>query len=102
MKAAKLILLGLVVILALPNIVFSDCLTFGKLRPISWYVLDEQTIVFYEGTTPIALVKMQGCTVSASSSVRLIKRYLCDSDRIIIDNAPCNIMTIISASSGSF
>ena len=102
MKGAKLILLGLAVMLALPNVVFPDCLTFGNLRPVSWYVLDEHTLVFYEGTTPIALVRVQDCRVSASSSVRLIKRYLCDSDRIIVDNAPCSIMTITSASSGSF
>ncbi len=103
MRGAKLLtVLGLAVVLAFPNIVFSDCLTFGTWGPISWQALDGQTIVFYDGARPIARVKMQSCTVDTSSTIRLIKKYLCDSDKILIDNTPCNIMTITSASSGSF
>ncbi len=100
--AILLVALGLAVVLAFPNVVLSDCLTFGTWGPISWHVLDGQTIVFYDGAIPIARVKMQNCIVNASSTIRLIKKYLCDSDKILIDNTPCNIMTITSAASGSF
>ncbi len=103
MKATTIVVFFLASILALPSLAFSDCLTFGTVqRPVSWQIFDEQTIAFYDGGTPIALVKVQTCTLSPSSTVRLIKSYLCDSDKIIIDNKPCNIMTITSASSGSY
>ena len=101
MRRSTLIILGLVVVLLLPNVVFSDCLTFGRSgRPVSWYVQDERTIVFYDdwGTTPIAQVTLQTCRVNESSAIRLSQRYLCDTDTIIVDNRPCSIMTITSAS----
>ena len=104
MKRSKLILLVLALVLFLPNVVFSDCLTFGEAGPISWYIQNERTIVFYDSlrTTPIAQVTLQTCRVDEFSDIRLSKKYLCDSDKIIVDNRPCNIMTITSASSGSF
>ncbi len=102
MKRSTLMVLGLTVVLLVPNVVFSDCLTFGRGGPLSWNAQDERTIVFYDnlGGTPIAQVTLQSCTVNESSVIRLVKRYLCDSDKIIVDNRPCNIMSITSASSG--
>ena len=104
MKRSKLILLGLAIALFLPSVVFSDCLTFGAAGPVSWYIQNERTIVFYDPlrTAPIAQVTLQTCRVDESSDIRLTKKYLCDSDKIIVDNRPCNIMTITSPSSGSF
>ncbi len=104
MERSKLILLGLAMVLFLPNVVFSDCLTFGAAGPISWYVQNDRTIVFYDSLrqAPIAQVTLQTCTVDESSDIRLSKKYLCDADKIIVDNRPCNIMTITSAASGSF
>jgi hypothetical protein len=104
MRRLTFIVLGLAVVLFLPNVVFSDCLDFGRSGPPSWYVQNERTIVFYDawGTTPIAQVTLQTCRVNEFSAIRLSKRYLCDSDKVIVDNRPCNIVTITSASSGSF
>ncbi len=103
MKKAVLIVVAAAILLTVPQISFSDCLTFGKeWRPLSWHILDDQSILFYDGQTPIAIVRIQNCTLRPSSTVYLTKRYLCDSDKIVIDNVPCNIMTITSASSGSF
>jgi hypothetical protein len=104
MKASKLIFLGLAILLFLPNAVFPDCLIFGAAGPVSWYIQNERTIVFYDPlrTAPIAQVTLQTCRVDESSDIRLSKKYLCDADKIIVNNRPCNIMTITSASSGSF
>jgi len=104
MKRRAFILLGFVVLLFLPNVVLSDCLIFGAAGPISWYIQNERTIVFYDTlrTTPIAQVTLQTCRVDEFSDIRLAKKYLCDADKLIVDNRPCNIMTITSASSGSF
>ena len=104
MRRSTLIVLGLVVLLFLPNVVFPDCLPFGSRGAISWYVQNERTVVFYDvwGGTPIAQVTLQDCRVNESSAIRLSKKYLCDSDKIIVDNRPCSITTITSASTGSF
>ena len=95
--------LGLAAVLFLPNVVFPDCLTFGRMGPVSWHVQNERTIVFYDawGTTPIAQVTLQTCRVNESSAIRLSKKYLCDTDKIIVDNTPCSIMSITSASGSS-
>jgi len=104
MRKSMLVILGLAVILVLPNAVFSDCLTFGRQGPLSWHVQNERTIIFYDdwGKIPIAKVTLQSCRVNDSSAIRLSKRYLCDTDKIIVDNTPCSIVSIISASSGSY
>jgi hypothetical protein len=104
MRRLTFIVLGLAVVLFLPNVVFSDCLDFGRSGPPSWYVQNERTIVFYDawGTTPIAQVTLQTSRVNEFSAVPLNKRYLCDTDKLIVDNRPCSIVTITSASSGSF
>jgi len=104
MRRLPFIVLGLMVVLSLPTFVFSDCLDFGRSGPPTWHVQDERTIVFYDawGKTPIAQVTLQTCRVDEFSAIRLSKRYLCDTDKLIVDNRPCSIVTITSASSGSF
>jgi hypothetical protein len=103
MKRSTFFVVGLTVVLLVPNVVFSDCLTFGQWGPVSWLVQSERTILFYDsGATPIASVTLQDCRANEYSVIRLVKRYLCDTDKIFVDNRPCSIMTITSASSGSF
>jgi hypothetical protein len=104
MKRSAFLVLGLMAVLLFPDGVLSTCLTFGMSGPVDWYVENERTIVFYDtyGTTPVAKVTLQTCKVNEFSAIRLSRRYLCDTDKIIVDNRPCNIMTITSASSGSF
>jgi len=103
MRRSTRIILGLMVVLLVPNVVFSDCLTVVRSGPVNWYIEDERTIVFYGvwGIAPIAKVTLQTCRVNESSDIRLSKRYLCDSDKIIVDNRPCSIMAITSASGSS-
>jgi hypothetical protein len=103
MRRSTLIIVGLAIMLSLPTVVFSDCLDFGRPGPLSWHVQNERTIIFYDswGTTPIAQVTLQTCRVNELSVIRLSQRYLCDTDKVIVDNRPCSIVTITSASSGS-
>jgi hypothetical protein len=103
MKRSALLIMGLTVILLFPNVALSTCLHLGLWGPVNWFVQNERTIVFYGsyGTTPIAEVTLQTCRVNDSSAIRLGKRYLCDSDKIIVDNRPCSIMTITSPSGPS-
>ena len=87
-------------VILFPQLGLSDCTNFGNFT--SWYAQDDQTLVFYAQNAPIARVVLQDCSVNASSNIRLLKSYLCDSDSILVDGQQCSIMTITSASSGSF
>ena len=100
MKKNILMLLCLGILLAVPNLAVSDCMDFGRVT--SWYVQDENTIIAYRQNTPAAKIVLKDCTVNSSSNIRLTKSYMCDEDSLIIDAEECAIMTITSASSGSF
>ena len=93
------VLLGVAVTLFSPSTVFSDCADLG--RATSWYVQGGHSIIFYGGLMPIARVDVPYCALSPSSSIRLLKGYVCDGDKIIIDGSGCLIMSVSSSSTGS-
>jgi len=97
MKKKIFILLSFSILLFSPNLVLSDCLDLGGFT--SWKVEGDHTIIFYRQNSPMAKVNLRGCKVTASSTVRLMKSYVCDSDSLIVDGQECAIMTITSASS---
>ncbi len=94
MKKKCFLLLMLTVCLLFPGVAVSDCTDLS--RSTSWYVQDENTIIFYVQNAPIAQIDLQDCTVTPSSNVRLLKTYMCDSDRIVVDGQECGIMTLKS------
>ena len=63
-----------------------------------WAVQGDQTIIYYAQNAPLATVVLQDCTVNASSSIRLLKTYLCDSDTVLVDGQECSIMSLTWAS----
>jgi hypothetical protein len=90
--------LSVSMLLLTPSLALSDCVDLGQYTSV--YVQDERTILFYNQNTPIAKVVLQDCSVSSSSSIRLLKNYVCDSDSLMVDEQECAIITLISASSG--
>jgi hypothetical protein len=100
MKKNILMLLCLGILLAVPNLAVSDCVDFGRVT--SWYVQDEKTIISYSQNKPVAKIVLKNCSVLSSSNIRFLKNYMCDSDSLLIDEEECAIMSLISASSGSF
>ncbi len=100
MKKIAFVVLSVAILLFLPHIVFSDCVDLG--RSTGWYVQGEHTLIFYSAKSPIAQVNVPNCSIRPSSIVRLITNYLCDSDKVIINGEACEIMTVTSASTGSF
>ena len=99
MKKNILMLLCLGILLGLPHLAVCDCLDFGRVT--SWYVQDENTIIYYSENKPVARIVLKDCTVNASSNIRLLKTYMCEEDRLLIDGEECAILSLISASSGS-
>lgn len=100
MKNKIFILLSVSALLFSPNFAVSDCMDFGRVT--NWYVQDENTIIAYRQNMPVAKIVLQDCTVNSSSNIRLMKSYMCDEDSLIIDGEKCAIMSLTSASSGSF
>jgi hypothetical protein len=86
-------------LLLAPNLAVSDCMDLSGYT--SFYVQNDGSILFYTQNTPIAKVVLQNCTVSPSSSIRLLKNYVCDSDSLVVDGQECAIMTLDSAAAGS-
>ena len=100
MKKVILVLFGILILLFSANPVLSGCTDFGRVT--NWYVQDEDTIIFYSQNRPIAKIVLQDCSVNSSSNIRFLKNYLCDGDNLLVDGEDCSIMSLISASSGSF
>ena len=97
MEKKIFILLSFSMLLFSVNLVLSDCLDLGGFT--NWKVQGDHTILYYRQNSPIAKVNLKGCTVTESSTVRLTKSYVCNSDSLIVDGQECAIMTISSASS---
>jgi hypothetical protein len=70
----------------------ADCADLNNYT--DWVWQDKHTIVFYMGNVPLARVNIPYCEVLPSSTVRLTKFYVCDSDDIIIDDKTCTLMTV--------
>jgi len=92
MKKKILILMSFGIFLLIPALAFADCLDLGGFT--GWVVEGSHTVVFYLGTRPVARLEIPNCTIDASSSILLIKSYVCDTDDIMIDNEKCSILTL--------
>jgi multisubunit Na+/H+ antiporter MnhB subunit len=92
MKKKRLILISFGILLLIPTLASADCLDLGGFT--GWVVEGSHTLVFYMGTRPIARLEIPNCTIRPSSSIFLIKSYVCDTDDIMIDNEKCSILTV--------
>ena len=92
MREKILILISLGIFLFIPALAFADCLDLGGFT--GWVVEDTHTIVFYMGTRPLARLEIPNCTIRPSSSILLIKSYVCDTDSLMVDGEQCSIITL--------
>lgn len=90
------VLLSFSMLLFFPNLAISDCADFGRMT--GFKVQDNQTITFYSHNSPIAQVKLQHCTVDSSSNILLMKSYVCDGDKVIVNGQECAIMALTLSS----
>jgi len=87
-----LIVLSLMVLLTLPIQVLADCVDLKNYT--NWIIEGEHTVVFYIGNKPLASLHIPYCEILPSSSIRLLKSYVCDSDKIVIDDEECSIIEV--------
>ena len=92
MRKKILILMSFGILLLIPALAFADCLDLGGFT--GWVVEGSHTLVFYTGMRPIARLEIPDCTIRPSSSILLVKSYVCDTDEIMIDNEKCSILTL--------
>jgi hypothetical protein len=92
MEKKILILLSFAILLFSPNLATGDCADLGSFT--NWVREGEHSILFYAGETPLARVNIPNCEILPSSTIRLTKSYVCDSDNIVVDGRTCSIMTV--------
>ncbi len=96
MDKNRVISMSILMFLFFPTLALSDCTDLG--RSTGWAAQDNQTIIYYRGNAPLATIVLQDCTVNGSSSIRLLKTYVCDDDKVLVDGQECAIMSVTSAS----
>lgn len=96
MRNKKVILLSLAVLLLFSSLALADCVSLVGFT--DWFAEDNHNVVFYRGSRPLGTLNIPDCSIKPSSTIRLSKSYVCDSDKIIIDGEECTIMTVTSAS----
>jgi hypothetical protein len=99
-KRNIIVLLTFGMLLLTPNLILADCVNIRGIT--SWIPEDTHTILLYWVSNPIARVNVPYCTVYPTSTIRLLKNYNCDGDKIIIDGTECTISTIKSPSFSSY
>jgi hypothetical protein len=92
MRKRILIVLSLMVFLTLPIQVLADCAELKNYT--NWTLEGEHTIIFYIGNMPIANLTVPYCEILPTSSIQLLKSYVCDSDSIVIDGRECSIIEV--------
>jgi hypothetical protein len=90
----KNIILLSVALFFLPGLVMGDCLDVRGFT--SWYVQGSHRLILYRGMTPLAHLDIPYCALSSSSEIRLLKSYLCDGDKILVDGDDCTILAVSS------
>ncbi len=94
MKSISFVLLMLILFWLVPGALRADCV--GLNGYTSWSPENDQKIIFYRGSRPIASVKLRNCKVYSNSDVRLVKGYVCGDDNIMIDTQQCGIFSLDS------
>ncbi len=80
------------VLLLFPTFVLADCANLERFN--NWILESSHTVVFYAGKKPLARVEIPNCEIHPLSTIHLIDSYVCDSDRILVDGVPCQIITV--------
>jgi hypothetical protein len=92
----KKIFLLFMALFFVPSVVMGECLDVRGAT--DWYVQGGHTVIIYREITPLAYLNIPYCILRASSEIQLLKTYLCDGDKILIDGDRCTIRSVRSSS----
>ncbi len=94
MKTLSFALLMLFPFWLVPGALRADCV--GLNGYTSWVAENDQKVIFYRGSRPIAAAKLWNCKVYSDSDIRLMKGYVCSNDKIVIDRQECGLISLDS------
>ncbi len=95
MVKRSVLVLSVAMILLSSILALADCVSLASFT--DWVAQDTHKVVFYRGTRPLGILNVPDCSVKPSSTVIIIKSYVCDLDKIIIDGEECTVMAVKSA-----
>ncbi len=93
MKKNILILACLGILVVLPNLVLADCADIGGFNSFS---VSGGTVTLYSNNNPFVKFDVQ-CSIQPTSTIQLIKGYVCDGDEILVDGSKCTILNVNSS-----
>lgn len=79
-------------LLVFPNLVVADCAEFRGFT--DFYLTGGNTVIIYAGSVPFAQFDVPRCIVLPTSTIQLLKGYMCDEDQLLIDNQRCIIIAV--------
>ncbi len=71
---------------------YSNCI--GVYSANSYAIIDTHTIILYDFSNPIAILKTPWCNIFNYSDICLGKDYICEGDKLIVDKKKCEIREI--------
>jgi len=92
----KKIILFTFLLLLFPNLAPGDCTDVRGFTDM--YVQGGHTLILYRGSIPVAFLTIPYCSLRPTSNIRLLKSYLCDGEKIMIDGEACTILSVHSDS----
>ena len=92
MKRRSIILMGLLLFLSLPGLVFADCAPLGRMD--RWVIREDGSIIFYAGNVALGTVSLQDCTVNPSSAINFPNPSVCEGDEILVDGQKCTVANL--------
>ncbi len=87
-----LFMIGLVAIFLLPNLSSAECTSIGYFN--GFLLEGPTTVILYAASNPVLRFDVLNCTVTPTSTIRVLKSDVCDGDEIMIDGFYCTMMEI--------
>lgn len=70
----------------------ADCVVVYSAN--SWEFLDSHSIILYDFSKPLAVLRIPWCSVFNLSDICLTENYICEGDKLIVDNETCEIREV--------
>jgi hypothetical protein len=80
------------VLILIRTLAHADCV--GVYSANSWEFLDSHSIILYDFSKPLAILRIPWCDVFDLSDICLTENYICEGDKLIVDNKTCEIREV--------
>jgi hypothetical protein len=95
MKTSVLLFLCFGIFMVFANLALADCADIGGFSSFS-VSPSSNTVTLYSGNRPFAKIDIR-CDIQPTSSLQLIKSYVCGGDEVLVDGNRCTILSVTSS-----